>query len=107
MVVTRIADSKVLLGNRRAAAMFEVPFNETEGRDPRQHWVNLAERDRYLEQVLRSGRVDEFEAEMRSASGGTFWARLSGQRLRFGGADALLAAIVATRRLGASNAAAA
>ena len=31
---------------------------------------------------------------MRAASGRTFWAHLSGQRLRFAGDDALLAAIV-------------
>ena len=94
MVLTRIADSKVLLANRRAAAMFEVPLNEIQGRDAPQHWVNLAERTRYLEHVFRHGRADEFECEMRSSSGRTFWAHLSGQRLRYAGDDALLAAIV-------------
>ena len=43
---------------------------------------------------MNVGRVDDFEAEMRVASGRTFWAHLSGQRLRFGGDEALLAAIV-------------
>jgi diguanylate cyclase (GGDEF)-like protein/PAS domain S-box-containing protein len=94
MVLTRLADSTVLLANRRAAAMFEVPLKEIQGRPVPQHWVNLAERTRYLEHVLRFGRMDDFETQMRSASGKTFWARLSGQRLRFGGDDALLAAIV-------------
>ncbi len=94
MVLTRLADSRVLLANRRAAAMFDVPLQEIVGREAPQHWVNLAERGRYLEHVFRYGRMDDFETEMRSASGRTFWARLSGQRLRFGGDDALLAAIV-------------
>jgi PAS domain S-box-containing protein len=94
MVVTRIADSRVVLANRRASAMFEVPLDAIQGRAAPQHWVNLAERSRYLQQVMRHGRVDEFEAEMRGAGGRTFWAHLSGQRLRFGGEDALLAAIV-------------
>jgi diguanylate cyclase (GGDEF)-like protein len=53
-----------------------------------------AERDRYLGQVLRHGRVDGFEAQMRTTGGRTFWASLSGQRLRFAGDDALLAAVV-------------
>ena len=70
MVLTRIADSKVLLANRRAAAMFEVPLHEIQGRDAPDHWVNLAERARYLEQVFRIGRVDDFEAEMRRRAGG-------------------------------------
>jgi diguanylate cyclase (GGDEF)-like protein/PAS domain S-box-containing protein len=94
MVLTRVADSKVVLANRRAAAMFDVQLDEIQGRHAPQHWVNLAERSRYLEHVMRHGRIDEFEAEMRSASGRTFWAHLSGQRLRYAGDDALLAAIV-------------
>jgi diguanylate cyclase (GGDEF)-like protein/PAS domain S-box-containing protein len=94
MVLTRIADSKVLLGNRRAAAMFEVPLHDIEGRDPPQHWVNVAERQRYLEHVFRHGRTDDFEAEMLTSSGRRFWASISGQRLRYAGEDALLAAIV-------------
>ena len=94
MVLTRISDSRVLLANRRASAMFEVPLEEIHNRDAPGHWVNLEERKRYLEQVFRTGRADDFESEMRTASGKTFWASLSGQRLRYDGQDALLAAIV-------------
>jgi diguanylate cyclase (GGDEF)-like protein/PAS domain S-box-containing protein len=94
MVLTRIADSTVLLANRRAAAMFEVPLHELEGHHTPQHWVNTAERQRYLEHVFGHGRIDDFEAEMLTSSGRRFWASLSGQRLRFAGDDALLAAIV-------------
>jgi len=94
MVLTRIADSTILMANRRAASMFGVPLHEIVGRGAPQHWVNLAERDRYLEHVMRHGRIDDFEAEMRTTDGRTLWASLSGQRLRFAGEDALLAAIV-------------
>jgi diguanylate cyclase (GGDEF)-like protein/PAS domain S-box-containing protein len=94
MVLTRIADSTVLLANRRAAAMFGVPLAEIQGRRAPQHWVNKVERQHYLEQVFRHGRIDDFEAEMLTSSGQRFWASLSGQRLRFAGDDALLAAIV-------------
>jgi PAS domain S-box-containing protein len=94
MVLTRISDSKVLLANRRAAAMFDVELKEIYGRNAPAHWVNLDERARYLEHVFRHGRIDDFEAEMLTSKGRSFWASLSGQRLRFGGDDALLAAIV-------------
>jgi diguanylate cyclase (GGDEF)-like protein/PAS domain S-box-containing protein len=94
MVLTRISDSTVLLANRRAAAMFEVPLKEIVGRGAPQHWVNLDERKRYLEHVFRHGRIDDFETEMLTTSGRSFWASLSGQRLRYVGDDALLAAIV-------------
>ena len=94
MVLTRIADSTVLLANRRAGAMFEVPLQEIHGRHAPQHWVNLVHRQHYLEHVFRHGRIDDFESEMQTSSGRKFWASLSGQRLRFAGDDALLAAIV-------------
>ena len=74
MVLTRIADNKVLLANRRAAAMFEVELQEIVGRHAPQHWVNLAERNRYLESVFRHGRTDDFEAEMLTSKGRPFWA---------------------------------
>src|SRR5262249_48039151 len=94
MVLTRIADSKVLLANRRAAALFDVPLDAIRGRNAPQHWVDQVERSRYLEHIARHGRIDDFEAEMCTTAGRKFWARLSGQRLRFAGEDALLAAIV-------------
>jgi len=94
MVLTRIADSTVLLANRRAASMFDVALSEIQGRHAPQHWVSLAERGRYLEHILRHGRIDDFEAEMQTTAGRKFWASLSGQRLRFAGDEALLAAIV-------------
>jgi len=56
--------------------------------------VNLVHRQHYLEHVFRHGRIDDFESEMQTSSGRKFWASLSGQRLRFAGDDALLAAIV-------------
>jgi diguanylate cyclase (GGDEF)-like protein/PAS domain S-box-containing protein len=94
MVLTRIGDSRVLLANRRASAMFDVPLEDIQGRDPPTHWVNVAERERYLELVARHGRVDDLEVEMLTSKGHRFWASISGQRLRFAGDEALLAAIV-------------
>ena len=74
--------------------MFDVPLHEIVGRHAPQHWVNLAERDRYLDHVLRHGRIDDFEAQMTTSKGRRLWASLSGQRLRIAGEDTLLAAIV-------------
>jgi diguanylate cyclase (GGDEF)-like protein/PAS domain S-box-containing protein len=94
MVLSRIADSTVLLVNRRAVVMFELPLDEIQGRPTPQHWVNLVHRQHYLEHVFRYGRIDDFESELQTSSGRRFWASLSGQRLRFAGEDALLAAVV-------------
>jgi diguanylate cyclase (GGDEF)-like protein/PAS domain S-box-containing protein len=94
MVLTRLADSTVLMANRRAASMFDVPLHEIVGRHAPQHWVSLTERNRYLEHIMRHGRIDGFEAQMVTSKGRQLWASLSGQRLRYAGDDTLLAAIV-------------
>jgi diguanylate cyclase (GGDEF)-like protein/PAS domain S-box-containing protein len=94
MVLTRIADSTILMANRRAAAIFEVALHEIQGRNAPQHWVNPADRQRYMDHVFRHGRIDDLEVELLTSSGRRFWASVSGQRLRFAGDDALLAAIV-------------
>ena len=93
MVVTRVADDTVVLANRRAAAMFEVPLDAITAQRSPGFWVNPADRDRYLTAIGTHGRLEDFEAQMRTRTGRPFWARLSAQRLRFGGEETLLATI--------------
>jgi diguanylate cyclase (GGDEF)-like protein/PAS domain S-box-containing protein len=94
MVLTRTTDHTVVLANRRAAAMFEIPLDAIKGRSAPDYWVDPADRQRFLDRLSRDGRVDDLEAQLRTQSGRTFWARLSGQRLRFGGEDTLLGTIM-------------
>lgn len=94
MVLTRVSDHKVVFANRRAAAMFEVPRDQVEGQNAPDYWVDAADRQRFLEGLFRSGRIDDLEAPLRSSSGRIFWARVSAQRLRLGGEDTLLSAMV-------------
>ncbi len=94
MVVTRLADNSVLLANRQATAMFEVPAEMASGQRTPNFWVDLADRERYLGLLTAQGRVEELEAQLRTLSGRVFWARLSAQRLRLGGEETLLATII-------------
>jgi diguanylate cyclase (GGDEF)-like protein/PAS domain S-box-containing protein len=93
MVLTRAADHKVVFANRRAAAMFEVPIDRLIGQDAPDFWVMHDERQQFLGELLRHGRVDDMEVRLRAASGREFWARISAERLRHDGEDTLLAAI--------------
>jgi len=93
-VLTRISDHKVVLANRRAAAIFEVPLDAIRGRDAPDHWVDADERHQYLERLRRFGRVDDLDVRLRTAKGRMFWARVSGQRLKFEGDDVLLGTII-------------
>jgi diguanylate cyclase (GGDEF)-like protein/PAS domain S-box-containing protein len=94
MVVTRLASNTVMLANRRATAMFEVPLDEVQGQRTPDFWVNIGDRSRYLAILNAQGRVEELETQLRTRSGRVFWARLSAQRLRLGGEETLLATIL-------------
>jgi len=93
-VLTRIRDHKVVLANRRAATIFEVPLDAIKERDAPDHWVDPDERNQYLERLRRFGRVDDLDVRLRTRSGRIFWARVSGQRLKLDGEDVLLGTII-------------
>ena len=73
MVVTRLAPSNtVMLANRRATAMFEVPLDEVEGGSAPDFWVNIGDRvalpRSHLERA--KGRVEELETQLRTPAAG-------------------------------------
>jgi diguanylate cyclase (GGDEF)-like protein/PAS domain S-box-containing protein len=94
MVMTRASDHAVAFANRRAAAMFEVPLDQIIGQRAPDYWVVPAEREHFLAELYRQGRVDHLEVQLRSHRGRVFWCRVSAQRLRFGGEDTLLGAMI-------------
>jgi diguanylate cyclase (GGDEF)-like protein len=57
-------------------------------------WVIPGERDRFVAELVRAGRVDDLEVQLRSSRGAVFWIRMSAQRLRFDGEDTLLGAMI-------------
>jgi diguanylate cyclase (GGDEF)-like protein/PAS domain S-box-containing protein len=93
-VLTRICDHRVVLANRRAARLFEVPLDAIQGRLAPDHWVERADRGRYLERLSRHGRVDDMDVQLRTHTGREFWARISGQLLKFDGEETLLGTVI-------------
>ena len=93
IVLTRVADHRVVFANRHAAAMFDVPMDAVAGSSAPDFWEDPRDRARYLDRLMADGQVVDFEARFRSLRGRTFWARLSAQRLRLDGQDTLLAAM--------------
>ncbi len=94
MLLTRMSDHKVAFANRRAAEMFEMPIETAEGQNAPAFWVVDADRQLFLVNLQRDGRVDNMEVQLQTRNGRMFWARVSGQRLRFRGEDTLLCAMV-------------
>lgn len=91
-----VESSPVPLGMTRARSsevIYESPASaELFGRDSAgtafyavNHFVNRADRDRYVQQLESGGRVDDFEVEMQRSDGSRFWAALSSQLVQFQG----------------------
>jgi diguanylate cyclase (GGDEF)-like protein/PAS domain S-box-containing protein len=94
LTLTRAADSVVLYGNRRSAALFEVPPDEIPGQCAAEFWVDRRDRAGFLEALRSSGHVDGHEARMKTSRGRVFWARISAQTLHFAGELCMLGGIV-------------
>jgi diguanylate cyclase (GGDEF)-like protein/PAS domain S-box-containing protein len=94
LTLTRAADSIVIYGNRRTAALFEVPPSEIPGQCAAEFWVDAAERQQFISVLLSNGHVDGHEARMKTRRGHVFWARVSAQTVRFAGELCMLGGIV-------------
>ncbi len=92
LVATGVIDHRVIFANPRAYALFEVPVGDVLGLDASSFWLNESERHRFLLAAAK-GRVEGQEAELRTRSGRTFWARLAAAPLRWMGQPALLASV--------------
>jgi diguanylate cyclase (GGDEF)-like protein/PAS domain S-box-containing protein len=92
LVLTQLDNHRVIFANPRAFALFEIPPDAPLGFAAGDFWVDPAARQRYVEATARE-RVDGLEAELRTRRGRPFWARISSQRLRWNGEDAMLASI--------------
>ncbi|MBX3128022.1 MAG: diguanylate cyclase [Polyangiaceae bacterium] len=93
LILTRRSDQSVLLANRRAAELFDVPMEAARGRRVTDFWVDLSARDHLLELVHSHGRVEGYDTELRTAAGRTFWGSVSVQVITFEGESALLVSV--------------
>jgi diguanylate cyclase (GGDEF)-like protein/PAS domain S-box-containing protein len=94
LTLTRAADSVVIYGNRRTAALFEVPPADIPGQRASEFWVDGGERDTFLSALMSNGHVDGHEVRMKTNKGRVFWARISAQTVQFGGELCMLGGIV-------------
>jgi diguanylate cyclase (GGDEF)-like protein/PAS domain S-box-containing protein len=93
VVVTRELDARVLFVNERAAQMFEVPVAEAQGKLAPDFWVNPDDRRKLARDAHALGRVDGFEAELKTRSGRRFWASLSASFFDYHGERAFVVGI--------------
>lgn len=94
LILTSVADGRVLLANQRASDLYGVPLAEIVGERAPNYYVDPAARQRLLEEVRSAGHVDGFEVRMRTRHGGEFWALVSTRILEFEGETALMSGIL-------------
>jgi diguanylate cyclase (GGDEF)-like protein/PAS domain S-box-containing protein len=93
IVVTSVADGRVLFINERASQLFEVPVAEAEGQLAPDFWVHPEDRARLVKQTMENGRVDDVEAEIKTRSGRRIWASLSASLFQYRGAPAFVVGV--------------
>ena len=91
-MIARISQPEILFANELATEVFGLRIGPQ--RDAiRAAYVDLSDRKRLIERLVRDGRVDGFEVQMRRADGTTMWAILSTRAILIGGQLAMLVTI--------------
>jgi diguanylate cyclase (GGDEF)-like protein/PAS domain S-box-containing protein len=81
LVLTGLDDAVIRACNQRAASMFEATVEDTVGRRAPDFYRDPEERELFLDQLKRHGRVDGFATELKTRSGRVFWALLNAKTL--------------------------
>ena len=90
LVLSRLDDNTVMDGNQRAASMFDITLEEARGRAAPDFYVHPEDRARLVTDLRERGRVERFEAELKTSKGKPFWAELTAGFVEFDGARAVL-----------------
>ncbi len=92
IVIARISQPEILFANELATEVFGLRIGPQ--RDAiRAAYLDLSDRKRLIERLVRDGRVDGFEVQMRRVDGTTMWAILSARAILIGGQLAMLVTI--------------
>ena len=85
VVVTSMTTGQVLFVNQRASVLFDLPLDKAIGREARQHWVHAEDRDRFVAELTRVGRVADYECALKTAQGALRWVLVSANIIEFAG----------------------
>lgn len=80
LLLVRAGDRSISYANERASALLE-----TTGEISTDFWVHADDREQFTCTLLSAGHVEQLEAELRTAKGKLFWARISATTMRFQG----------------------
>jgi diguanylate cyclase (GGDEF)-like protein/PAS domain S-box-containing protein len=90
LVLTRLEDGEVRYVNLRACELFEIGIDQMIGKSAPDFYMEPSERNAFVEQLRRLGRVDGFVAKLKTRKGRSFWALMSAQRLSYQGEECFM-----------------
>lgn len=93
VVITRLRDGILRYGNRRAEAQFGIKREEGIGHLASDFYLNVADRDQFLDRLMKETIVTDQELRLRAGDGHTFWAQLSAAIIEFEGEPAIFTSI--------------
>lgn len=94
LVLTRRADSTLLMANRAAVRLFEAGPEAIAGMPVSQFYRQEADRQRLLRLIAEQGQVDGLEVGLTSLSGRSVWGSLSAHPIDYLGEPCLLVGVI-------------
>ena len=94
IIIVRLADESVVYANQHGMRQFAIVAENLSRIRASEVYVNRADRVEFMTRLQRDGHVNDYEVQLRNLAGHNFWALLSSQRLRYGGEECLLSALV-------------
>lgn len=83
----------ILHVNEMAAALFALPPDAIIGRSMHEFYADQGGRERFLRAIAENDGITRMDLELRRADGGCIWVQAAGGRIRYRGADAIIAVI--------------
>lgn len=94
IAITSMADGAMVYMNDHGLAQFKITAADLPHFQPRDFYVNAADRDRLLDAVKVHGKVQDMEVQLKDTEGEMFWVQYSSQRIFYDGQDCLLTALI-------------
>jgi diguanylate cyclase (GGDEF)-like protein/PAS domain S-box-containing protein len=93
LVLSKTSDGSIVMGNRRAAQVFDVPYPQIEGLRAADFWANKEERKQMMREAATTGRSEAIVVPMRTRSGREFFGEVTAVQLVFEGESSFLVGV--------------
>ncbi len=94
ILIFGVPDGVALYANDPLAEMIQKPREELVGRIAPDFYARAADKEAFLAEIGRRGRVDNYELQLKRPDGSLFWALVSGRLINYQNAPALLIALL-------------